>query len=75
MSKTRFDKQTRWLREQAEELGFRAEHTNGGHIRLIHPEIPIAVFASSSPICQFGHKKAVAMMQRLIRRQHDSATA
>jgi hypothetical protein len=57
----------------ARRLGWRAEQTNGGHVRLTHPDSDTPIIASSTPGCSPWRQNALADMRRALRARNGPA--
>lgn len=74
MSKIRFGKKTRAIREFAESLGYSYEFTNSSHIKFTHPEAP-CVFTSSTPSDRRVLMNAKKQLERNLRLARERAAS
>lgn len=68
-------RRTRELLRLAQRAGWRAEPTNGGHLRLDHPDAAGPVFASSTPSGGRWRQNAMADLRRVSAAVSSAVTA
>lgn len=59
----------------AEDLGFKAERTNGGHIRFLHPLVAKPVFTSSTPSDWRSVENTASQLRRALRQAQSDEVA
>lgn len=60
----------------AEDIGYHVDYTNSGHFKFTHPEVPVPIFASSTPTNQFRTMRNVkASLLRALRHARANAKA
>jgi hypothetical protein len=57
------------LIRQAKRDGWTVTTTNGGHLRLEHPEASMPIFTGSTPSCPRAFRNALAAMKRALPRE------